>query len=186
MTMKTKNYFFYLVLILVLYENTLAQSGTPALEYSYDLAGNRTMRQVILLHDKRMQTNHDSTTNNISDTAGIAANVNNAIHNTQNPDGNANNSEATAGTTQYTENIGEQQIIIYPNPTTGSLQLKITPFNSSTQGEINVFDLQSHLLLREACTKELTLVDLSRYARGSYILKVRIGTLEREWKVVKE
>ena len=150
-------------------------------KYEYDANGNRIKRQIIPL--KSMQTNHDSTASISTDTAAIANNMSNAANNSGS---NTNSNEGATGTSQYSENFGEQQIVIYPNPTTGSLRIKITPFNSSAQGEITVFDMQSHLLIKESCTKELTVIDLSKYARGSYILKVSIGNVVKEWKVVKE
>jgi len=155
-------------------------------EYAYDNTGNRISRQVIELQNQQVHLNNDSLVSDNMDTVGIAANINNASFNHQNKDSVSKNNETATAERQYVDNIGEQQIVIYPNPTTGSLKIKITPFNTGSPGEITVYDLQSRLLQKVACTKELTLVDFETFARGSYILKVRIGGKEKEWKVVKE
>jgi hypothetical protein len=160
-------------------KNLNAQAGTQSLKYSYDKAGNRNVREVVISL-KSMQAIHDTTSKYISDASVAVDNVNNVSNNQQNSDGNTNTSALAAGTDQYSDNIGQQKIIIYPNPTRGSLQIKITPFNSNASGEIDVYDLQSHLILKESCIKELTVVDLSKYAKGSYILKVVIGNNQRE------
>jgi hypothetical protein len=182
--MKTKNYFFSLALILMLYGRTFAQS-TPVLEYTYDLNGNRHIRHVVYIL-KNTPMVHDSSETGITDTSALAVNINNAINDQQNTNVNANSNAGATGMEQYAENIGDQQIIVYPNPTKGYLQVKITPFSSSIKEEINVYDIQGHLLIKETCTSELTLVDISKYATGSYIMKIRMGDRESEWRIVKQ
>ena len=180
--MKTLYNFLILTLALLIQSNAVAQTGS--LEYTYDLAGNRIMRKIILLY-KTPQTN-DTTHNTPNDSTIMATNANNNADELQHTDSNANNNGVTGGAGRYIDNIGEQKIVIFPNPTSGSLQVKITPFNTNTSTEISVYDLQSHLLLKEPCNNELSIVDLSKYAKGSYILRIRIGDKQREWKVVKE
>jgi hypothetical protein len=68
--------------LIVISTNSFAQGGgTHAIEFTYDPAGNLLTREIIFIPYRNMQTNNDSTANNTVDTAGIAANVNNAANN---------------------------------------------------------------------------------------------------------
>jgi hypothetical protein len=159
--MKILNSFYIWALLLALQNNIIAQSNTTKLEYTYDLAGNRTMRKIIVLQTKTMQP-VDTIKKITTDTAGVADNISG---NTLTTNDNSSSNEGATGAGQYTDKIGEQQILIYPNPTTGSLKIKITPFNTSLTTEITVYDMLSHLLIKEVCSGELTTFDLSKFTQ---------------------
>lgn len=171
-----------IIIMLIININLVAQStpsGHYVIKFGYDEAGNRKWRDVVFLEDRSHQI-IDTTTSQISDSIMANSIAENPFTNTTNNEGQ------TTGTNAHITSQNAPVITIYPNPTTGHLLVKTTPFNSSAPGEITVFDMQSHLIIKEAFNKELTMVDLSKYSKGSYILKVRIGNMESEWKVVKE
>ena len=180
--MKTLYRLLFLVLLIIIQNRVFPQNNTSKLEYTYDLGGNRILRKIIVLQTKTMQP-VDTIKKITTGTAGVADNINN---NTLTTNDNSSSNEVATGAGQYSDKVGEQQILIYPNPTTGSLKIKITPFNTSLTTEITVYDMLSHLLIKEICSGELTTINLSKYPQGSYILKVLIGDKKIEWKVVKQ
>jgi len=162
--------------------SVFAQGSMPTLVYSYDNAGNRTRRQ-ITIPNKSLQQN-DTLQPPANDTMASVVNIDSTAYNQDQED--ETGISDTNGTSQYTDMLGEQQIVIYPNPTTGRLQVKITPFNTDIHTEIAVYDLQGRLMLEKSCTSELTMVDFSKFTTASYILKVRIGDKQSEWKILKQ
>ncbi len=177
------HYVSLLISITVLIQfNAFAQTG-PTLEFTYDAAGNRIKREIIYLSKSVIDT---ATITNVNDTSQVVSDAQNSNTETTGNNGQAANNGQTSGSNQFAATLGGQQIVIYPNPTTGKLQVKITPFNTGLQAEIIFYDSQSRLLFRQPAKKELTTVDLSKYATGSYIMEITIGSKSNEWKIVKQ
>jgi len=88
--------------------------------------------------------------------------------------------------TPITENQGEMEITLYPNPTKGQLTVKITNMPDNTTGEITLHDLTGRLMIRQNSIQELTLLDISSQPIGIYVLRIRAGDKVSEWKVIKE
>jgi hypothetical protein len=169
--------------------NGFAQSPPPdnlVIKFGYDETGNRVWRDKVYIQNKSHQ-NNDTTNAQTSDS--ILANTISEHVSTVTLSDNGQTSVNEGQTSEsYSNNINQNdlQITIYPNPTTGHLLVKIVPFNNNNRTEFSLFDLQGHQLIKEICTKELTVLDLSNYTKGVYILKVKIGSNEKEWEVVKE
>tara|TARA_B110000285_G_scaffold7359_1_gene7634 strand:- start:636 stop:1985 length:1350 start_codon:yes stop_codon:yes gene_type:complete len=72
------------------------------------------------------------------------------------------------------------QLVFYPNPTKGNINIMINNFNGNIQTE--VFDLIGNRL---QVTNE-TSISLRDYAKGIYILKVAYGDTIEEVKVIKD
>ena len=72
------------------------------------------------------------------------------------------------------------QLVFYPNPTKGNINIMINNFNGNIQTE--VFDLIGN---RVQVTNE-TSISLRDYAKGIYILKVAYGDTIEEVKVIKD
>jgi hypothetical protein len=182
---KIKNLILILAVFL-LYLSGYTQSN-DYLKYTYDAAGNRVKREIISLNKSMTVSDTTHQTPNRNDSIQQAATQTSLADastgdtgNTQNG-GNQNSSDISYSYTQ-----GEQKVLVFPNPTAGQLQIKITPFALAENGEIQLYDLQGKLLIKASCTAETTTLDLSHFASGSYILKIRNGELKKEWEVVKE
>lgn len=129
-----------------------SQAQTPiySLQYSYDANGNRTARALNFIIIRSAETN-DSVQEVVADSAALLVN--------ERTDNNTAAGEHT--TASNTDKLGEQQIILYPNPTKGSLTLQIAPFPQHVKVEVRLFDQQAHYLFTTPCVSENTPIDLS-------------------------
>jgi len=176
-----KRKFTLIITFIIISINAFAQGGgVYQIKFSYDNAGNRVRREIIL--QIKSQQQNDSLQPPANDTVASSVNLDSSAYDQQDETGISD----TNGTSQYADMLGDQQIVIYPNPTTGRLQVKITPFNTEIPAEITVYDLQGRLILEKSCTSELTIVDFSKFTTASYILKVRLADKQSEWKIVKQ
>lgn len=80
----------------------------------------------------------------------------------------------------------DESIILYPNPTSGTVSIKLTPETSSTSFEIHVFDIYGQLIDVMTGKSEKNCIDLSTYATGVYLIKlVSSGNVIGVQKVVR-
>ena len=84
------------------------------------------------------------------------------------------------------EAIGEQEIIIYPNPTKGILKIEIKGRMSEDPVTYLVSDLNGHRLLQNISKEQLNNCNLNDFSPGVYILTLLIDGKRKEWKIVKE
>ena len=113
-----------------------AQTPTQSLEFTYDAAGNRIVGQVIEIQNKNNQNAAKDVQK--EDSAAMAGQV-------QDTGSSQNHGEANG----FADIVGDQKITIYPNPTSGSLKIQITPFHPGSGYELLLFDLQAHILLKQ-------------------------------------
>jgi hypothetical protein len=88
--------------------------------------------------------------------------------------------------TPITENLGEMEITLFPNPTKGQVTVKITNMPDNIHGEITLHDLTGRLIIKQNSIQESNLLDLSAKQLGIYVLRIRDGDKVSEWKVIKE
>jgi hypothetical protein len=82
---------------------------------------------------------------------------------------------------------GTADLTLYPNPTTGIVNIRLTPETCNLTPEIHVFDIYGRRLQVVPVTAETIQIDLSRYATGVYLVKlVNDGKVIAVKKVVKE
>ncbi len=82
--------------------------------------------------------------------------------------------------------LGEMQINVMPNPTTGDLQIAISKLPQEAQGGITVWDLQSKEICRQEGIYATNRIDLSKQPKGVYLMQIRVGSKKSEWRIVKE
>lgn len=83
------------------------------------------------------------------------------------------------------ENLINHNIILYPNPAENN----ITVENSSailSENILSIYDLQGKLMLNQVLKKTKTLIDISPFARGLYMVKVENSTGVELKKFIKE
>jgi hypothetical protein len=87
----------------------------------------------------------------------------------------------------YTDNIGETSINIYPNPTRGELNVDIAGYDLAQKTGIYLFNLSGKIIKQlSPINSSNNMVNLSDSPNGTYILRIVIGDKTNEWKVVKE
>lgn len=69
----------------------------------------------------------------------------------------------------------------YPNPTTGTLNIK----SNTAISEITVFNIEGRRLFNQTLDTLETSVDISQFATGSYFFKLKFGEKEANFKVLK-
>ena len=85
-----------------------------------------------------------------------------------------------------TENMGEMLITLYPNPTKGQLKIQITNKTCETEGVLELYDLSGRLVKVQKTVGESTMLDISRYPLGIYLMRIRICDKVSEWRIIKE
>jgi hypothetical protein len=82
------------------------------------------------------------------------------------------------------ENI-RLEAVIYPNPTTTNVTLKITNFNLD-QVSYMLFDMNGKVLNEGKIVSEETVIDMDRYAVATYLLKVSSNSKAlKTFKIIK-
>ncbi len=125
--------------------------------YQYDENGNRTSR--IINMGKDLQT---------------TANFNDSLQGEPEPP------------KPLLETLGEATVNIYPNPTQGLLILESRGFAMDALPEYEVYTLGGSLLMRAEATENRQQIDLSNEPAGIYLLRIKSGALQREWKIIKQ
>jgi hypothetical protein len=133
-------------------------STTGRLSFDYDASGNRIHRNFITLKSASAQAN-------------VSSSYTRTPYNLTKP---------------YEEKQGDQDIKIYPNPTSGQLKVEITGVDVTQKSAIYVYDLQGKLIILKSPVTGSDVIDLSNYVNGLYLMKILLGDKSSEWKIVKE
>jgi hypothetical protein len=88
--------------------------------------------------------------------------------------------------TNVIELNSEQQITIYPNPTISELVLEAEQISFTKQDNIKVFSILGNELYSSSINSQKTIIDLSKYSHGTYILVTTIDGIQKTFKILKE
>ena len=92
----------------------------------------------------------------------------------------------------YSSTINDNIIIsnlffeIFPNPVINNISVKLLQFTDFRNSFISIYNLQGQLLLQQVIKKPQTEIDISRFAKGMYIVKVKNDREMMQSKFVKE
>jgi len=148
--MKKKLSSFYCVLFLFCIGFTLQGSAQNKVAYTYDMAGNRLTRKLVIL----------SNPNYVKKSADEPAPVK--------------------------DQLGERKITIYPNPTKGNLAVEIIGGDDKEKMNIILFNAQGKQLCVKKTNAVTTLLDLTNYPAGYYLLRIQANDKMTEFKILKE
>ncbi len=81
--------------------------------------------------------------------------------------------------------LGDQEVLIYPNPTRGVLRIDMPKLEDSGV-TLAIFDLRGNLLVSKDAHEFNNRIDLSSYPSGTYVLILRFANTSREWKIIKK
>lgn len=95
------------------------------------------------------------------------------------------NADSLSKQATYEDLIGNLQVKIYPNPTKGLLKVEI-PVQEEVSATITVLTLQGALVKKLQASDVYTEIDLRSQPSGVYLLRIAIGELISEWKIIKE
>ena len=151
---------FLLICISLTYaQNPLERS------YTYDESGNRTKSKIIDFGTKSMQVSIDSLN----------------LENTETESSNPMEEDVF-----YTEQVGNIQLHIFPNPTTQRVTVRIENYADFKGGVLQLCATNGQLLQQIPVYSSEFTIDLSHYVKGIYILKLQINQQNDSWKIIKE
>jgi Secretion system C-terminal sorting domain len=134
--------------------------GQAQVSYTYDDNGNRISRNTVVLMVQPADSLPDSLgINQIEDYLKLQS--------------------------DYKEQLGEQSITIYPNPTHGAFAVQITNMAAVKTRKMLLTGMNGREISRKENFNELTEFDLSNYESGTYILRILLGDKQTTWKIVK-
>jgi len=159
-----KKIYLLFAFLLICVSLTYAQNPLER-SYIYDESGNRTKSKVIDFAMKSMQVPIDSLD----------------LENTETESSNPMEEDVF-----YTEQIGNIQLNIFPNPTTQRVTVRIENYTDFKGGALQLCTSNGQLLQQIPVNSSEFTVDLSHYVKGVYILKLQINQQNDSWKIIKE
>lgn len=153
--------------VLSIYNRGILSSGLPELyspiKFNYDVSGNRTSKNLIKLKS-------GSNLNIFSDSTNY----------------DLNELSKDYPTEYFEEDLGEEKIIIYPNPTNGYLKINIEGAVISQTSAIYLYSISGSLIQALKPISVENDIDLTKSPNGTYVLKVFLNNKLSEWKIIKE
>ncbi len=151
----------YFLLILLSAIALSVSSQDRRIEYTYDAAGNRVTRTIIL------------SSSQLRSAASAAGNE-------------ETDEETLAQEKVYSDVLNRANILIYPNPTKGLLRIEISGNAESKPVNLQVYDMNGKILLQESNVVSSVTLNLSSQPAGIYMLRLTSDTEKKEWKIIKE
>ena len=93
--------------------------------------------------------------------------------------------EEAAPASIYSEMLSEIRLNIYPNPTTGWLKVEILNLPEEQTTDIKVYNLSGQLIIARDKAGWQTEIDLSGQPQGTYLMKIKAGEYQTEWRIIK-
>ena len=94
--------------------------------------------------------------------------------------------QATEAPAPVTQDLGEQKISLYPNPTRGEFLLSVQLLNNKETNSYSLYSLNGSLIAKEPISGNSTTVNISEYPKGIYLLDIFLGDKVSRWKVIKQ
>ena len=157
--MKTTTKPILIALFIMLWHFTNAQ-----VNYTYDANGNRISRYVVL-------TEQVSPNNNQQKEDSIYFKEDMIYYELS---------------SNYTEQLGEQTLTIYPNPTGGAFAVRVTNMPEGLKRKMILYSMSGKEVFHKEDFDELTEIDVSAQQNGTYLLKIMLGDKRTTWKIVKQ
>ena len=161
--MKTIQKYVLSVLLLLLAHSAILQA--QRVSFQYDASGNRLSGKTILI---------------TSDTPDPAEAP-------ELPEEKEEDTEETQDETpaEFSEIIGEITVSIYPNPTEGQLKVAVAGHPEKETIVVRLYDLSGRTITQKESGASPVDLDITSQPKGTYILIVRIGAYQSDWKIIK-
>ncbi|MCU0362421.1 MAG: T9SS type A sorting domain-containing protein [Bacteroidales bacterium] len=128
--------------------------------YSYDLAGNRTLRTL-----------------GVSRTSEMTFPLS---------DADLKKLKGEDAFLQQETTPGEKALKVYPNPTTGIIKLDLAGYEENISGQFRLFNLGGTLIQEGRLDSPSSELNMGNTPDGIYILKVRINEVVFDYKIIKK
>ena len=87
---------------------------------------------------------------------------------------------------EFKDKVGEQDILIYPNPVENELIVNIPGLDENVYASINIFSQGGQLIYRNDKATIVNCIGFSDFSAGIYFMTIEIGGNSIQWKIVKE
>ena len=88
-------------------------------------------------------------------------------------------------TEKITEQVGEQSIVVYPNPVREELNVELTGYDENLDGSLTIIDQGGRLIINQPHLSTVNTLNLSRYSKGIYFMIIRIGTNQTKYTIIR-
>jgi hypothetical protein len=83
--------------------------------------------------------------------------------------------------------LGDQLVLIYPNPTKGHLKVEFKDyFPSKSEINVSLFRNNGELIIRKDLDGPIIDLDLTMQPNGMYLLVISDGKANNTWKIIKQ
>lgn len=147
-------YFILFIAFLCMTEAALAQ--TNKIVFTYDEAGNRKSRDIIVLTPPSSKG-----------------------------DNNTLSQEEESAPEIVEETLSSTKVTIYPNPTKGQLTLSFEQSTPSIM-RYQLVDINGRLIESKAIEDTQHLIDISNQPNGVYVLQLQVDNQTHDWTIIKE
>lgn len=157
--------------LLILFCGILLSGGLQAqreIQFLYDNSGNMTSRVIYIPTPPATQTENPAE----------PVDENEETENTDTTE--VKKSEV------FSDQLGNQDIKIYPNPTTGKLVIDIPSYKTNSNDRIDIVDMNGALKQRISPLSSSNTVNLESYPAATYIMLIHINGETTQWKIVKQ
>lgn len=86
----------------------------------------------------------------------------------------------------YNEMLSGYNVLIYPNPTKGDLNIRITTNDSKIDGQVTIYNMNGQVITTKTIKENQFQLDLYNQLSGLYIMKIDINGEVSTWKIIKE
>jgi YD repeat-containing protein len=87
---------------------------------------------------------------------------------------------------EFKDQLGNHEVLIYPNPVTSELTVKIPSLGDNEYTIISLFDQNGRMVYRNERATAFNVIGFSNLNAGVYYMKIMMKDRSVEWKVVKE
>ena len=156
------------ILIILLFCNNINAQPKAVVQFSYDNAGNRIKREIIYVSGK---SNGAGSTGTAGGNETIEKEINEETQ-----------EQSLAGSLK----TGSIDARIYPNPVKEQLVIELENTTPQNQCLFYLYDMNGKLLQSDPKLENITYLNFAEYVDGSYVLKLIVDNLQKEWVIVKQ
>lgn len=86
----------------------------------------------------------------------------------------------------YVDRLEHVEMKVYPNPTTGLISIEASGVQTESEMQIELYDSQGRKLTEKRSGDNRAILNLTDYAAGYYIVKLKVDGEHTTWKVIKQ
>lgn len=153
-----------IIILLIAIQIVILTKGALTQEYvsfTYDVSGNRILREIVLQENKIEPDNFFDTTY-------------------------LKNSPENIEPEKYTTHIGEIIINIHPNPNGGMFSVEFDGWDDLRTGSLKIHNVTGNLLIEREIDQSKINIDISDQPNGTFILTIFIDGKKDVWKIIKK